>query len=187
MVPSLAARPTGLPRNYEPPFQRAVPTCMRALQVKRFVQGILFFLVPSFLVQPEGPFLCPNPQAAHAVARRSCQGWPSRQPLSKAPMFVRPCLDSSEHVSTLVLAGTTITRGARFLQRDENSCRILVSGGSRRPIPMMQSCASAAKLRGGGPILPRGMKAMWAPGWPPPRTVIGRPSRSCGTRQNCQA
>ena len=26
---------------------------------------------------------------------------------------------------------------------------------------MMQSCASAAKLRGGGPILPRGMKAMW--------------------------
>jgi len=36
-------------------------TCMGALRVKRFVQGILFFLVPSFLVQPEDPFLCPNP------------------------------------------------------------------------------------------------------------------------------
>ena len=59
---------------------------MRALQVKRFVQGILFFLVPSFLVQPEDLFLCPNPQDAYAVARRSCQGWPSRQPLCKAPM-----------------------------------------------------------------------------------------------------
>ena len=38
---------------------------------------------------------------------------------------------------------------------------------------MMQSCASAAKLRSGGPILPIGMKAKANVGIPPPRTVIG--------------
>ena len=37
---------------------------------------------------------------------------------------------------------------------------------------MMQSCASAAKLQGGGPILNRGSKAMCKVGLPPPRTVI---------------
>src|SRR5512146_171993 len=42
---------------------------------------------------------------------------------------------------------------------------------------MMQRCASAAKLRGGGPILKDGIKAMAACGTPPPRTVIGDPSR----------
>src|SRR5262245_60026188 len=41
----------------------------------------------------------------------------------------------------------------------------------------MQSCASAAKLRSGGPILPIGMKAKGLAGNPPPRTVIGIPSR----------
>jgi hypothetical protein len=40
---------------------------------------------------------------------------------------------------------------------------------------MMQPCASAAKLRGGGPILHRGSAAMLALGSPPPRTVIGGP------------
>ena len=37
---------------------------------------------------------------------------------------------------------------------------------------MMQSCASAAKLRGGGPILNRGSKTMCKVGLPPPRIVI---------------
>jgi hypothetical protein len=37
---------------------------------------------------------------------------------------------------------------------------------------MMQSCASGAKLRGGGPILNRGSKAMSNIGLPPPRLVI---------------
>jgi Omp85 superfamily domain len=38
---------------------------------------------------------------------------------------------------------------------------------------MMHSCASAAKLRGAGPILFPGVKAKRAIGTPPPRTVIG--------------
>jgi hypothetical protein len=50
-------------------------------------------------------------------------------------MFVRPCLDSSEHVSTLVQAGTTITRGARFLQRDETRAASLYPVGREDPYP----------------------------------------------------
>ena len=42
----------------------------------------------------------------------------------------------------------------------------------------------AAKLRGGGPILYRGIKAMRSYGTPPPRTVIGDPSEACGQGRN---
>ena len=49
---------------------------------------------------------------------------------------------------------------------------------------MMQSCASAAKLRSGGPILPVGVKAKGLVGAPPPRTVIGAPSQACGQGRN---
>ena len=51
---------------------------------------------------------------------------------------------------------------------------------------MMQSCASAAKLRSGGPILPFGVKAKGRLGIPPPRTVIGVPSQAYGQGRNCQ-
>ena len=50
---------------------------------------------------------------------------------------------------------------------------------------MMQSCASAAKLRSGGPILPFGMKAKGRLGIPSPRTVIGVPSQAYGQGRNC--
>ena len=51
---------------------------------------------------------------------------------------------------------------------------------------MMQSCASAAKLRSGGPILPFGTKAKGRLGIPPPRTVIGDPSQADGLGRNCR-
>ena len=41
-----------------------------------------------------------------------------------------------------------------------------------------KSCASAAKLRSGGPILPFGLKAKGLVGIPPPRTVIDVPSQA---------
>jgi hypothetical protein len=41
---------------------------------------------------------------------------------------------------------------------------------------MMQSCASAAKLRRAGPIYKNGTKAMGGSGTPPPRIVIGNVS-----------
>ena len=49
---------------------------------------------------------------------------------------------------------------------------------------MMQSCASAAKLRSGGPILPFGLKAKGRLGIPPPRTVIG--VVTSGQGRNCR-
>src|ERR671917_835379 len=70
-------------------------------------------------------------------------------------------------------------RGARQL-RCVSSRRELVFGRPRGTRTMMQPCASAAKLRGGGPILHRGSAAMLALGSPPPRTVIGDLPRECG-------
>ena len=49
---------------------------------------------------------------------------------------------------------------------------------------MMQSCALAAKLRSGGPILPFGVKAKGRLGIPPPRTVIGVLSQAYGQGRN---
>jgi DDE superfamily endonuclease len=61
--------------------------------------------------------------------------------------------------------GSSLWRGPR-------PCN-LVFGGSLRSGPMMRSCASAAELRGGGPILNHGWRAMFGVGLPPPRIVIG--------------
>jgi len=44
----------------------------------------------------------------------------------------------------------------------------------------------SSKLRGGGPILHNGIKAVVSPGIPPPRTVIGNPSRGVRQSQNRQ-
>ena len=53
---------------------------------------------------------------------------------------------------------------------------------------MMQSCASAAKLRGGGPILNRGSKAMSNIGLPSPRLVIcGSAGEQTAEPQSCLA
>src|SRR5262249_503703 len=49
---------------------------------------------------------------------------------------------------------------------------------------MMHACASAAKLRGGGPILKAGIAAMGESGTPPPRTVIANPSRLSGRERS---
>jgi hypothetical protein len=42
---------------------------------------------------------------------------------------------------------------------------------------MKQSFASAARLRGGGPILTNGSMTMFRLGSPPPRIVIGQPGK----------
>ena len=65
-------------------------------------------------------------------------------------------------------------RGARFWARLNRATTLYAVGPRTRTT--MQSCASAAKLRSCGPILPIGMKAKGLAGNPPPRTVIGTPS-----------
>src|SRR3954465_2415015 len=54
-----------------------------------------------------------------------------------------------------------------------SSRHTLVFGQSTEGLTMMQSCASAAKLRGGGPILENGVETMRCFGSPPPRIIIG--------------
>jgi hypothetical protein len=71
--------------------------------------------------------------------------------------FARPHLDSFEHDGTLGAVGMTI-RGEPAFGRDQ-SRHNLVFGGCKNPT-MMQQCASAAKLRSGGPILFLGITAM---------------------------
>jgi|EndMetStandDraft_3_1072993.scaffolds.fasta_scaffold176325_2 hypothetical protein len=48
---------------------------------------------------------------------------------------------------------------------------------------MMQSCASAAKLRGGGSILQYGLEARSDIGSPPPRIVLGDRRQSPAVRR----
>src|SRR5436190_21451858 len=57
-----------------------------------------------------------------------------------------------------VLAMDDVTEGSSL--SGATSRHKLVFGRSVRTITMMQSCASAAKLRGGGPILNRGSKTI---------------------------
>ena len=83
-------------------------------------------------------------------------------------------LDGSEHVGTLGAVGMTIKGEPAFRARINRATTLYSVGPGTRT--MMQPCASAAKLRSGGPILPLGMKAMSHLGTPPPRTVIGDPS-----------
>src|SRR3712207_9107757 len=70
--------------------------------------------------------------------------------------------------------GRTTIGGELAIWRDASRHK-LVFGRLRGSRTMMQPCASAAKPRGGGPILHRGSRAMLALGSPPPRTVFGGP------------
>ncbi len=73
-------------------------------------------------------------------------------------------------------------RGARFRARFNRATTLYPAGPKTRTT--MQSCASAAKLRSGGPILPIGFKAKGLVGIPPPRTVIDAPSQAHGQGRN---
>src|ERR1035437_4595569 len=97
--------------------------------------------------------------------------------------LARPHLDGFEHDGTVWCGRDDDQRGARFRARF-NRATTLYSAGPRTRT-MMQSCASAAKLRSGGPILPVGTKAKGHAGIPPPRTVIGASSQADGRDRNC--
>src|SRR5262249_52588668 len=75
-------------------------------------------------------------------------------------------------------------RGPRFRARLNRATTLYAVGP--RTGTTMQSCASAAKLRSGGPILPIGMKAKGLVGKPPPRTVIGISSQTYERRRTCR-
>src|SRR5256885_14866980 len=90
--------------------------------------------------------------------------------------LARPYLDGFEHDGTLNAVAMTIRGEPAFVARFKRATTWYQVGPRTRT--MMQSCASAAKLQIGGPILPFGMKAKGPLGIPPPRTVIGVPSQA---------
>ena len=64
--------------------------CMGLFLSRSFLRAVHpFFLLcfGSFFVRSGIPFLRPDPQYCKVGARRSCQGWPSRQPFG----VLRPC------------------------------------------------------------------------------------------------
>ncbi len=132
-------------------------------------------LFSSFLCSTWDPVSSPRPAALQRPARAEAVKAGRRSSPTARTDLGRPRLDSIEHDGTLDAIGDDDPRGARFPGADQ-SRHDLVSGGSKTRT-MMHSCASAAKLRGGGPILFPGMKAKGAIGTPPPRTVIGTLSR----------
>lgn len=135
----------------------------------------LFDLKARFFVPTRGSAR-PSRAGAVKVGRRTN--------LSRCFALARPYLDSFEHAGTVGCGRDDDQRGARFRARISRATTLYPVGPGTRT--MMQSCASAAKLRGGGPILPLGMTAMGQLGTPPPRTVIGGPSQADGVGRNCR-
>ena len=75
------------------------------------------------------------------------------------------------------------SRGARH--RARRSRHNLVFGRSVRIGTMMQSCASAARLRGAGPFSPAAWKAMGGGGSPPPRIILASHRTEADERRTC--
>src|SRR5215467_9330020 len=105
----------------------------------------------GFFVRSESPFLRPDPQQGQGRRAQGAVKVGRRTNLSICFALARPYLDSFEHDGTLGAVGMTIRGGARFRARI-NRATTLYSVGPRTRT-MMQSCASAAKLRASGPIL----------------------------------
>ena len=112
----------------------------------------LFDLEPVSSPRPTSPRRC----RAQGLSRLAVA-----PTLPRAPIIARPYLDGSEHDGTLGVVGMTTVEGSPLGWR-ARSRHMLVFGGCLTTRTMMQSCASAAKLRGGGPILYLGIKAMRA-------------------------
>ena len=124
--------------------------------------GVIF---PLFLCSIRKPVSLSRPALR---SRRRAQD--RRTDLVACFALARLHLDGSEHDGPLGAVGRR-SEGSPLSGRNQ-SRHNLVSGGSRTRTTM-QSCASAAKLRSGGPILPIGIKAKGPVGNPPPRTVVG--------------
>ncbi len=141
----------------------------------------IHFLVPQFLCSTwRKPVSSSRPTMDGAGARRSGSRM-ARERHRKALV-----LAGSEHDGTIAVVGDDDIEGSPRVVHD-CSCHILVCGGYRDP-DHDAVMRIGSKLRGGGPILHNGMRAVVSPGTPPPRTVIGDLSQTVRTGcENCQA
>src|SRR5262249_30262638 len=82
-----------------------------------------------------------------------------RSTLATRSAVSRPRLDSPEHGGTLGVVGMTCPRGSSLSGREGFAPQPCIRWAVVTQT-MMHACASAAKLRGGGPILKAGIAAM---------------------------
>jgi hypothetical protein len=127
--------------NYVP--LRAV-SLYGAFFVKEFAWAANLLSFVSFFVRSQSPFLRPDPQFADVVARRAVTV--GRRPNLAAASSTTARFDRDDD-----------QRGARFRARISRATTLYPVGPRTRT--MMQSYASAAKLRSGGPILPFGIES----------------------------
>ena len=128
-----------------------------AFLVKEFQNAGAPLSFISFFVRSESRFFVPTrawpmSSRAEAVKVGRCAD------LAACSALARSYLDSSEHDDTLGAVGMAIRGGARFRARINRATTLYPVGPRTRT--MMQLCASAAKLRSGGPILFLGITAM---------------------------
>ena len=124
-----------------------------------FTAGLTSFRVSWFDL--EARFFVPT-HRSRTLARAGAVKIGRRSSLSPSSVAVRPHLYGPEHAGMLVVVGMTLSRGARRSRRDVHRTTTLYSVGQETRT-MMQSCASVAKLRSGGPILPFGIAAIEHP------------------------
>ena len=108
----------------------------------------LSFLI-GFFVRPGVPFLRPDPQYCKGRRAQELSRLAVAPTLRRTPPLPGHALTASSTTARTWCGRDDDQRGARFPGADQ-SRHDLVSGGSRTRT-MMHSCASAAKLRGGGP------------------------------------
>ena len=126
-----------------------------AFFVKRFRSGAFFFL-DRFLCSTWSPVSSPRPAVLQSRRAQELSRLAVAPTLRRTPALPAHTLTASSTTAGLMSVGTTIRGG--LPSGADQSRHDLVSGGSRTRT-MMHSCASAAKLQGGGPILFPGMKA----------------------------
>ena len=108
-------------------------------------------IVKRFFVRPGNPVSSPRPAVLQSRARAGAVKVGRHTNLSTNFELARPYLDSSEHGGTLDAIGITIRGEPAFRARRSIAPHPCIQWGPR-PRTMMQSYASAAKLRGGGPF-----------------------------------
>jgi hypothetical protein len=132
-----------------------------AVAVKHLFHGWPTFIPPVSWFDLEARFFVPT-HRSRTAARAGAVKIGRRSSLSKSSVAARPHLYGLEHAGILVVVAMTLSRGARRSRRDVRRTTTLYSVGQETRT-MMQSCASVAKLRSGGPILPFGIAAIEHP------------------------
>ena len=124
-----------------------------------------------------------RPESLRSAARKRCQGWPQATAkrreatlTARARRYHGPGRGTTRFrrlVDCQLPRQDDLRRACQWWRTSATTLYAVAARGceSCGIRTMMQSCASAARLQGGGPILSLGVKAMGTGGSPPPRIV----------------